>query len=222
MSSFNLPRYTKEDREHSDLAQQKYRLTPFRALSAIYEILEQHLIANDPATLGYAFTQRYSSDYTKSNISLQINYNWKAEIAGKRPAIYLARGHAELNNSLLLGQSLQVHVPSSREERLGLISMPVTVTILANGIGFAEEFADYVKYPFMYFAKEISREYCFKKFRLARIARPEVYTPDGKDCFMIELTLIVEFYDQYTVTGDYLPLKTVHSAVVLDGEEKTF
>lgn len=222
MSSFNLPRYTKEDRERDDLVQPKYKLTPFRALSAIYEVLEQHLITNDPAALGYAFTQRYDQDYTKSNIALQINYNWKAETAGKRPAIYLARGHAELNNSLLLGQALQVSVPSSMEERLGLVSMPVTVTILANGIGFAEEFADYIKYPFMYFAKEISREYCFKKFRLVRISRPEVYSADGKDCFMIELTLVVEFYDQYTITGDYLPLKTVHSSVVLAGEEKTF
>ena len=222
MSSFNLPRLTHEMREAADLKQKKCALSPFRVVNIMYEVLEEHLLKNDPADLGYSFSQRYDTDEKVSTISLDINYNWKANKAGKCPAIYIARGDAQTNGSLMLGQTMAVNVPSSTEEHIGLVSLPISVTILANGLGFAEEFADYVKHPFMYFAKEISQEYCFKRFRLVRIGKPEPYTTDAKDCFLIELSIIVEFYDLHTVTGDHLPFKTMHTEMVLNDEQKSF
>lgn len=222
MSSFNLSRITKEARETADLKHKKCSLSPFRVVNIMYEILEEHLITNDPATLGYSFSQRYHPDQKQSTISLDVNYNWKADKAGKRPAIYLSRGDAITNGSLTLGQTMSIDVPSSTEDRIGLVSLPISINVLANGLGFAEEFADYVKYPFMYYAKEISEEYCFKKFRLVRVGRPELYLSDSKDCFLIELSVLTEFYDLHSITGDYLPFKTMHTEVLLDDDQKSF
>lgn len=222
MSSFNLPRITRDTRESLDLKKEKCSLSPFRVVNIIYEILEEHLITNDPATLGYSFTQRYHPDPKQSTITLAVNYNWKADSAGKRPAVYLSRGDAITNTSLTLGQTMSSDVKTSTEDRIGLVSMPISISALANGLGFAEEFADYIKYPFMYYAKEISDEYCFKKFRLMRVSKPELYTTDAKDCFLIELSVLTEFYDIHSITGDYLPFKTMQTEVMLDDIQKSF
>lgn len=222
MSSFNIPRLTHDTREATDLKKEKCGLSPFRVINIVYEVLEEHLITNDPALLGYSFSQRYHPDPKQSSISLAVNYNWKADTAGKRPAIYLSRGDAITNTSLTLGQTMSSDVKTSTEDRIGLVTMPISIFILANGVGFAEEFADYIKYPFMYYAKEIGNEYCFKRFRLVRVGKPEIYATDAKDCFLIELSVLTEFYDIHSITGDYLPFKTMQTEVILNDEQKSF
>lgn len=222
MSSFNLPRLTHDTRESTDLRKEKCRLSPFRVINILYEIIEEHMLRNDPDILGYSFSQRYTQDQKQSTISLAVNYNWKADTAGKRPAIYLARGDATTNGSVTLGQTMSLDVKTSTEDRLGLVSIPISIIVLANGIGFAEEFADYIKYPFMHFAKEISQEFCFKRLRLLRIGKPELYGGDAKDCFLIELSVLVEYYDIHSITGDYLPFKTMQTEVMLDDDQKSF
>lgn len=198
-------------------------LSPWDALTRIYEVCEHHLTINPPQSLGYAFSHKYIPDNAaKSDIALAISYDWKAKTPGKYPAVFVFRDDAIIESSKTIGQMIGINVAESIEQRIALIKMNVRLVIIAQGIGFAEGFADYMKYPFMYFAKEIERDYCIHKLRFLELSKPTLYQQQGssQDLYTVELVMNLEFYNQWAIKGDDLKLKTF-SAEIYTSESET-
>jgi hypothetical protein len=208
MSSFNPSYISRTTRERVELQKTPCSLSPWQAFSYIFEVCQQHLLINSGKGLGYAFSHTYSTDPTKSDIALEINYDWKGRHPQKYPAVFVFREDADYGTSKTLGQTVGMNVAESEENRLALVNLPIKIVVLAQGVGFAEEFADYMKYPFLYFAKEIEEEYCFHKVRLVRFGKPKPYTNAAEDTYSIELDLDTEFFNQWVIKGDHLKLKT--------------
>lgn len=174
----------------------------------IYEIVQNHLLTNDPQEMGYGFKQKYAIEKEKSDILLDISYNWKADSAQKRPAIFISRKPVEVNSSKTIGQGIGSNVAESEWSRVSLVTVPIGIMCIAHPLGFAEQWADYIKYPFMYFAQEIQEEYCLHKVRLVKISSPEIISIDAKDAFGVELLIVIEYYDTWTILKDDLKFKT--------------
>jgi len=220
MSSFNLPYISKDTRELADKRKVCKHITPFTAMTNVVEICKTHFLTNKPEDLGFAFSAKYSTNDNESDILLLPNYDWKAKAVQKRPAVFIGRGNAVVKPNLTIGQTIAVNVPESEDSRVNLIDMPITVSVIATNLGFVEEFAEYVKYPFMYFAREIEHEYGFARFRLINITKPSFFTVDSQDSIVVELNIDTEFYDVWTVKGDHLKLKTVANTVFIEPEQK--
>lgn len=223
MSDFKFrstPYLTKDSRELAQQGKEKPALDPWVTQRIVFEILETHLLRNDPEDLGYGFTQKYNLDPTKSSIFIDISHNWKASEPQKRPAVFVYRGDADYSDSRILGQKGFVDVAESTEGYANKVRMTISVNCIAEGIGFAEEFANYIKYPFLYFSKNIKCEYGFTNFRLQNISAPEQFDVDAKDTFSIKLTILTEFYDKWAIQQEALKLKTVNTAVYTDLMEK--
>lgn len=216
MSSFHLPTYRRYQRETADKKPANKVLTPWTVMNFILEVCQNHLLSNDPKTMGYAFEQRYSPNRTESSIYTDINNNWKTTEVQMRPAVFVSRGAATVQGNPTIGQTIGTDVPEAEEHRLTLLSMPCSVVTICNGVGFAEIFAEYMRYPFLYFAKEIEQEYCLQRLRVISIGEPQPFTVDAKDSFSVELRLEIEFFDKWSVKADTLKLKTVsmHADIV--------
>lgn len=219
MSSFSLSYYSRQQRELADKAKCPPVMSPFDVITVVYEVIQAHMLMNPPDKLGFAFAQKYSQDENASDIALEVKYDWKGKAPQKRPAVFIGRGDARLN-SPTLGQGIGYNVAESEEIRTNLFVLPISVTTIAQGIGFAEQFAEYIKYPLMYFAQEIQKEYRFHKFRLVNVGRPEIFDRDAKDTYAVDLTLETQFYDTWMVKGDHLKLKTMATTIVTGDPQK--
>jgi len=84
--------------------------------------------------------------------------------------------------------------------------------VVASPVGFAEQLAEYVKQPLMYYAQTIQCDFNFLRFRLLSIAKPQIYS-DNKDNFIVELGLQIEYNDNWVIHGDDLKLKTFSTTI---------
>jgi len=102
-----------------------------------------------------------------------------------------------------------INVAESVENRVAQIQMPVKIMVIAEGLGPVEMLADYMKYPFLYFAQEIQKSYCLDRLRFTGIGTPFLLHDQAKDIYGVELSMETEFYNSWTTKGDHLKLKTV-------------
>lgn len=219
--SFPAPFMSTRNREKALLEEDKCRLNPFRVQNIVYEILQNHLLVNKPKDLGFSFDQVYDKDETKSKIFLDLSHNWKASTPQKRPAVFIYRGDAAYNlGPHPLGSKAKYDVAESLVVEMTKVKMQVMLNCIAGPVGFAENFADYIKYPFLYFWDNIQREYCFDVFKLVNISAPEQFSVDAKDTFSVKLTIATEFHDMWAIQQDALKLKTVSTHVYTDASEK--
>jgi hypothetical protein len=217
MSSFvHKPYISKQTQERISQSKCLNVLTPFKAQEVVYEILENHLITNDPAALGFGFHERYDTVQERSQIFLGISNDFKAKTTNKRPAVYVIRGDASIQSSQTIGQTVGSNVADSLDFQNNKIVMPISVVCIATNVGFTESFADYIRYPFMYFSMQIEKEYCFHKFRLVNISSPKAFTVDAQASFSIELRIDTEFNDTWTIRKDDLKLRSVVTTVFTD------
>jgi hypothetical protein len=214
---------SKVGRELAQAKIDKCSLTPFKAQAVVFDILKNHLITNQPADLGYPFEETYSPDETKSKIFIDLSNNWNPRTPHKRPAVFVYRGTAEYGKSgtNTIGHNrIGANVAESEESFARICSLPIMLNCIQGPVGAAETFADYIKYPFLYFSKRIMEEYCFIKFKLSSISTPEHYLVDGKDVFSVKLNIDTEFFDTWQLKGDHLKLKSVHNSVYTELNEK--
>lgn len=204
---------TKQQRETSGHEGARLHLNPWNVQNIVYEIIQNHFITNNPRECGYTFDQQYNKIKEQSQIALEISYNWKADIASKRPAVYVARGNAEIKYPTM-GNTVGQNARDSEEDKLALVSLPISVMVAASPVGFAEQLADYVKQPLMYWSQIIQCDFGFQRFRLTSIGKPQIYV-EAKDNFVVELALQIEYSDNWIVRGDDLKLKTF-SATIFD------
>jgi hypothetical protein len=222
MSSFRIPYKSKNSREVEQKQSKCPYHTPWSVLNIIYEICENHLLSNPPTKYGYAFTQKYDKNHAKSDILLEINFHLDTKAAMKRPAIIISRENIKIDSSPTMGQSIGTNVAESETTHTTKVELPITITTIANGIGMAEQFMEYISIPFMYFAQQIESEYGFHKFRAVNIGKPAILDVDSKDAFRIQLTLDIEYYDTWMVKGDHLKLKTFTTTALIGGEAPPF
>jgi hypothetical protein len=219
MSQVNFdPTYTSRvSRELAQVRSEKCQLTPFKAQAIVFEILKNHLMVNKPQDLGFPFSEVYDPDETKSKIFIDLSNNWKSSSPQKRPAVFVYRSDAnydagpKLTNNNLIG----INVAESEEVMLKTVSMQVMLNCIHSPVGAVESFADYIKYPFLYFSKQIKEEYCFRQFKVLTIGAPEANQTDAKDAFSVKITLALEFYDTWMTKGDHLKLKSMQSSVTM-------
>lgn len=212
MSDIILPYTTPQDREVQQAeCPARLKMTPLNCMSIVYELLEQWMIANTPAEEGYKINHVYSSDKTKSGIFMDIAYNWKTSTVEKYPAIFIQRGDVKLD-SPTMNQATRYEVEESSVERLIINRFAINVVCIATNVGFAEEFADYVKQPLLIYRSEIKNAFNFRHFSLVSISRPEL-KPEQKDNFAVNLTLDVAYDEGWVIKSDDLKIKTIGRAI---------
>lgn len=211
------------NREIEEKKPKECRLTPFRAQSIVFEILKNHLILNKPTDIGFPFSETYDPDITKTKIFIDMSNNWKACAPQMRPAVYVYRGdanYAATGKQTIGGGVIGRNPAESEESFMRTVSMPIMLNCIHAPIGAIETFVDYIKYPFLYFGKQIAEEYCFTKFKLVAISSPEQNLSDAKDAFSVKITIDTEFTDTWGIKGDHLKLKTVQFSMYNDITEK--
>lgn len=191
----------------------KLYLNPWNVQNIVYELIHNFMLTNDPKSMGYTFDQKYDIQKEKSQIYLDISYNWKAEMASKRPAIFISRGEATIKHPTIRAQ-IGSNAAESQTSKMGIVSLPISVMVCASPVGFVEQLADYVKQPFAYFDQVIQCDFKFLRFRLVSIGQPQIYV-EAKDNFVVELSLQIEYNDNWIVSGDDLKLKTI-STIIFD------
>jgi hypothetical protein len=214
-----VPTYTTADdllkaQQQEAAAARRLRLTPFNVQEIIFELIRNWMLANSGEDEGYTFKQKYNIDPSKSEIVLDIAYNWKAKNAEKLPAIFIQRSDAKVVYPTM-GQVVSRNPKESEETRLGYVSCSIEVACLATTLGLTEQFADYVRQPLMLFRNEIKEAFGFRKFSLNEISKPTIYV-EGKDNFVVRLGIETVYDEGWTVKADDLKLKTV-SRAIFDG-----
>lgn len=183
-------------------------LNAWSTQNIVYELVINYMLANPPETLGFNFNARYDRDRTKSGILVDIAYNWDSSIANKRPAIFIQRGDWDFKHPTM-GQSISFNnIAESEEERMSINLVPVIVKVIATPVGFAEQLAEYVRQAFIYYQKEIQRDFKFRRFRITEVSKPQKYV-DATDYFAIMISIEVAFDEGWVIKGDDLKLKTV-------------
>jgi hypothetical protein len=71
-------------------------MSPWVIQSIVYELLTRFFQAQPPESLGYPLKLKYDPDKAKSDIYVNIAYNYDASLANKRPSIFISRGDCDI------------------------------------------------------------------------------------------------------------------------------
>jgi len=217
MSEYSIPYQSVEDKEEASIGkcEDSLHMNAWSVQEIIYELIVNHMLANDPAEMGYKFVSRYNIDETKSDILVAISYDWKANAPSKRPAIFIQRGDM-LTMSPTMNQATDYsNLNESEEEKMVINTMPIQIACIASPIGVAEQVADYIRHAFVAYQSEIQRDFKFRQFRLKSMSRPEIYV-ESKDNFVIMLNINTVFDEGWVIKKDHLKLRSV-GRIIFDG-----
>ena len=199
------------DEPSVDISGKNLVLTPWTMQNICYELAANYMLTNQANTQGYVFNQKYDRDPRKSEIFLDISFNYRDDVIQKRPAVFISRGDVKYNyptfNQQIGGDSRE-----SRKDKLAILQMPIQVSVIATNIGFVEQFAEYLSRVYIDHSEEIRRDFFLRAFRLESLTTPTMYL-ESKEHFVITLNLSTSFDMGFTITGDHLKLKTVSFTV---------
>lgn len=197
-----------------EAAQQQAELPPLVQMSpwvvqgVIYELLTKFFMGNTPESLGYPFKLRYDPDKLKSGIFVDIAYNYDASAANKRPSIFVSRGDSTIKGLTFGHQVPQIDVANSEQTKLLIHTVPITVSVIASPIMMVELLADYAKQAFISFQHQIQTDFCFRRFRLIGISKPQIYV-EAKEYFVVNLSIEVVYDEGWVLIRDDLKLKSI-------------
>lgn len=194
------------DREKEERDENILVLTPWTVQNICFEVLKNYMIVSPPQSLGYRFSQKYDTDDLKSDIALEIAYNYKDVAPQKRPGIFVSRGDVNFGFPTI-NQAIGGNVALSEKQKLTIIQMPVIFSVVATNIGFTEQLADYVFKLFFHHQESIRTDFCLRQLKLINMTPPRLYL-ESKDHFMIAIQLMVMFDMTATIKKDDLLLKT--------------
>ena len=200
--------------EHRELEERDEKilvLTPWTVQNICYEIIKNYMMLNTPQSLGYKFSQVYDPDDLATGIFLQIAYHYKDSTIQKRPGVYVSRGPAVFQYPTL-NQMTAINPKESEKTKLGIVNLPLNVSIVGTNVGFTEQLAEYIFKIFLNHQENIRNDFLFRQFKLATVERPELYL-ESKDHFVVNVTLQTAFDMQTIIKGDDLKLKTVSYTV---------
>ena len=199
------------DEPSVDISSKNLVLTPWTMQNICYELAANHMLTNQANTQGYVFNQRYDRDPRKTEIFLDISFNYRDDVVQKRPAVFISRGDVKYNyptfNQQIGGDSRE-----SKKDKLAILQMPIQISVIATNIGFVEQFAEYLSRAFIDHSEEIRKDFFLRAFRLESLTTPTMYL-ESKEHFVITLNLSTSFDMGFTITGDHLKLKTVSFTV---------
>jgi hypothetical protein len=182
-------------------------LTPWTVQNICYEVLKNYMTVNSPQEEGYTFSQKYDPDELKTGIGLDIAFHYKDLVIQKRPGVYISRGDTSFKFPTL-NQVIGVNPRESEKTRMGILEMPINVSVVATNVGFAEQLAEYIFKIFLRYQEVIKNDFRLRQFKLVTLGRPELYL-ESKDHFVINILLESAFDMGAIIKGDDLKLKKV-------------
>jgi hypothetical protein len=203
--------FTRDTPTPEETSSKNLVLTPWTVQNICYEMAANYMLANDPRAQGFVFSQRYHRDPKKSEVFLDLAYNYKDDVVQKRPAVFVSRGEAKYNYPTF-NQQIGGDSRNSEKAKLSILEMPIVVTVVGTNVGFAEQFAQYLSRVYLDHAEEIRRDFFLRKFRLESMTTPTLYL-ESKEHYAVSLNLYTAFDMGFTITGDHLKLKTVSFTV---------
>lgn len=210
MAEYLLPQKSLTNVEVDEQAAQEpiLQFNAWTAQNIVFELIRNYFVANSPESLGFPIQHKFDPDPMKSEIFLDISYNYSVVTASKRPAIFIGRDDLLIRNPTM-GQRVGRGNPSESESsRLTINSVPVRITVIAHPVMLTELLAEYVKQPLLYFQQEILHDFALRRFRLTQISRPEIMV-EQKDNFKITLMVDIVFDEGWVIKRHDLKLKTV-------------
>jgi hypothetical protein len=180
-------------------------LNAYTVTRIVYEVIKLYFINNNPNECGVRLDQTYDPDYKKSQILLDISYNWKTKDMSKVPAVFIMRGDVSIKNPTL-GQLLDVNIKQGAETRFCWNSLMVNVMcVAAEPLAVVENLAEFVKQPLLYYRKEIQQDFHIRQFKLIGIDPPKLLQ-EGKNNFFVNLNLSITFDEGWTIKRDSLKI----------------
>jgi hypothetical protein len=198
-------------REKEERDERILYLTPWTVQNICYEVIKNYMILNSPQSQGYKFSQVYDPNDLETGISLQIAYHYNDDVIQKRPGIYVSRGDVEFQYPTI-NQQIGMNTAESIKEKLAILKLPVTFSVVGTNVGFTEQLAEYIFRVFLGHQENIRNDFCFRQFKLAGLSKPALYL-ESKDHFVVEVQLFTAFDMNAIVKGDDLKLKTVSYTV---------
>lgn len=195
-------------------------LTPWTVQNICYEVIKNYMIANPPQKQGYKFSQKYDIDEFKTDIFLDIAFNFKDTVVQKRPGIFVARGPAEFKFPTL-NQMIGSNPEESKKTKYAMVSMPLNINVVGTNVGFTEQLAEYIFKIFLNYQEIIRDDFCIRQFALQQLTSPQLYL-ESKDHFLISIGILSTFDMGVTIKGDDLKLKNIQYKIFLDCLEKEF
>jgi hypothetical protein len=180
-------------------------LTPWTVQNICYEVLKNYMTLNSPQKEGYRFSQTYDPDDTKTGIGLEIAYHYKDSVIQRRPGIYVSRGEAQFTFPTI-NQQIGSNTQESAKSKYALIQMPITLSVVATNVGFAEQLAEYVFKIFFRYQEVIRNDFCIRQFKLSGISQPTLYL-ESKDHIVVGVQILAAFDMGAIIKGDDLKLK---------------
>ena len=186
-------------------------LTPWVVQGIIYELITSFFLKNQPADMGYPLKLKYDTDKMKSDIFVDVAYNYNAAVSNKRPSVFISRGDCEIAGKTM-GHVVHSNPKESEIQRLILNTLPINVAVIGSPIMQAELLADYTKQAFISFQQEIQQDFNFRRFRLRQVSRPQIMT-EAKEYFVVNLAIEVVYDEGFILKRDDLKLKSVCLAI---------
>lgn len=188
-------------------------LTPWTIQNLILELVTIHFLSNDPKEAGYHFNgnivldKHNRIDQEKSDIYINIANSFDEKVVKKRPAIIIERGDVSY-----VTQTYDQNVGQDPKESLKykqvLANLGIGVSCIATSVMHVEELVDFVSKIFLHFQGQIQKDFGFNRFRLQSVSPPQVF-PEAKTHFISMASILVTYYDRWTIKGDHLKIKSV-------------
>ena len=187
-------------------------MSPWVIQGIVYELITRFFQGNTPASLGYPLKLTYDPDKLKSDIYVDIAYNYNASAANKRPSIFISRGDCDIGGKTMGHQVPGGDVAESTMARLLISKVPINVAVIASPVAQAELLADYAKQAFISFQQEIQHDFGFRRFRLTEVSKPQIYV-EAKEYFVVNLSIEVVYDEGWILRRDDLKLKSAGLAI---------
>lgn len=187
-------------------------MSPWVVQGVIYELITKFFLSNPAEAMGYPLKLKYDPDKLKSDIYVDIAYNYNAQAANKRPSIFISRGNCSIGGKTMGHQVPGGNVSESTMARLLINQVPINVAVIASPVAQAELLADYAKQAFISFQQEIQSDFGFRRFRLTEVSKPQIYV-EAKEYFVVNLSIEVVYDEGWILRRDDLKMKTVGMAI---------
>lgn len=201
-----------QEREHQCAAAPKLvQMSPWVVQGIVYELITSFFFANPPEGMGYPAKFKYNADKLKSEIFVDVAYNYNASVANKRPSIFISRGDNDIKG-VTFGHMVGIDPKESEVARLLINTVPINVAVIASPVMMVELLADYTKQAFISFEMEIQADFNLRRFRLRQVSKPQIYA-EAKEYFVVNLTIEVVYDEGWVLRRDDLKLKSVPLAI---------
>lgn len=227
MANYPIPYYNPQDFEEAadpSLCKKLY-LNAWNVQGIIHELVVKQLVENDPKEEGFpiyydpvVYDNNGLVDKVKSGIFIDLGLNYDQKVVQKRPAVLVHRGDLSYTQQTM-NQLVSSDPANSIKRKLTLANMGVDIAVIFTELGTTEMLAEFIRQPFLHYQEQIQNDFRFDLFRLRGVTPPQIIK-ESKDHWVISLQFMTSFYDNWIVTGQDLPIKTISKSIFTSLSEK--